>query len=65
LQIFGKNNINLNTDIVQTKAIIEMENIITQSYTISENHNALSTGPVTVANGVIITVPEGSTWTVM
>jgi len=65
LQIFGKNNINLNTDIVQTKAIIEMENIITQSYTISENHNALSAGPVTVANGVIITVPEGSTWTVM
>ena len=35
------------------------------SYTIQTNKNALTAGPVTVANGVIVTVPNGSTWTVV
>ena len=36
-----------------------------QPYTIQTNKNALTAGPVTVANGVIVTVPDGSTWTVV
>ena len=38
---------------------------ITQSYSIPVNKNAMSAGPITVSNGVIVTVPNGSTWTVV
>ena len=43
----------------------ENDTTINNSYTIPTNKNALTAGPVTVANGVIITVPEGSTWTIV
>ena len=35
------------------------------NYTISENHNAFSAGPITVADGVEVTVNDGSVWTVV
>jgi hypothetical protein len=38
---------------------------ITTDYTITTNKNAMTAGPVTVANGVTVTVPSGSTWTVV
>lgn len=38
---------------------------ITSNYTITANHNAGTFGPVTIQEGVIITVPEGSTWSVV
>lgn len=43
------------------------ENDITLStnYTITTNKNAMTAGPITIANGVTITVPNGSTWTVV
>jgi len=44
---------------------IENEAVITQSSTINDGHNALSAGPVTLNSGVTITVPSGSTWTVV
>lgn len=43
----------------------ENDTVITTSYTIPVNKNAMSAGPITVANGVVITVPDGSTWTVV
>ena len=43
----------------------ENSNTVTQSYTISTNKNALSAGPITVNNGVVITVPASSTWVVL
>ncbi len=43
----------------------ENDTTINSSYTIQTNKNALTAGPVTVANGVIVTVPDGSTWTVV
>ena len=43
----------------------ENDTTINSSYTIQTNKNALTAGPVTVANGVIVTVPNGSTWTVV
>lgn len=42
----------------------ENSNVITQSYTITAGHNALTAGPVTIADGVVISVPDGSFWTV-
>lgn len=38
---------------------------VTQSYSISDNKNAMTAGPVTIANGVTVTVPNGSVWTVI
>lgn len=43
----------------------ENDQIITASYTITTNKNAMTAGPVTVNAGVIVTVPSGSTWTVV
>jgi hypothetical protein len=39
-------------------------NIFT-SYTIPLNKNAITGGPVTVANGATVTVQDGSTWTIV
>ncbi len=38
---------------------------ITQNYTIPANQNAMSAGPITIANGVVVTISDGSTWTVV
>lgn len=38
---------------------------ITASYTIPTNFNAMSAGPITVGTGAIVTVPNGSTWTIV
>jgi hypothetical protein len=38
---------------------------VTASYTISSNSNAMSAGPITINSGVTVTVPSGSTWTVV
>lgn len=35
------------------------------TYNIPSNQNAMSAGPITIANGVTVTVPNGSTWTVV
>jgi hypothetical protein len=38
---------------------------ISENYTIPSGSNGMSAGPVTVASGVTVTVPSGSTWTVV
>jgi hypothetical protein len=38
---------------------------ITVNYTITAGKNAMTAGPVTIADGVTVTVPDGSTWTVV
>ena len=43
----------------------ENSNVLTESYTISENKNAITAGPITVADGVVVTVPANSVWTVV
>lgn len=44
-----------------------MENAATinTNSTINTGNNALSAGPVSVASGITVTVPSGSTWTVV
>jgi hypothetical protein len=43
------------------------ENDITVSvdYTITANKNAMSAGPITVANGISVVVPNGAVWSVV
>jgi len=38
---------------------------VTQDYTLTAGKNAMSAGPVTVADGIIVTVPDGARWTIV
>jgi len=38
---------------------------VSANYTIPTNYNAMTTGPISVNSGVVVTVPSGSTWTVI
>lgn len=41
------------------------DKVITEDFTIPTGKNALSAGPITVDTGVTVTVPIGSTWTII
>ena len=43
----------------------ENSQTITSNYTITSGKNAGTFGPVTIADGVTVTIPDGSTWTVV
>ena len=38
---------------------------VTTNYTISTSKNAMSAGPIGIATGVTVTIPSGSTWTIV
>ena len=38
---------------------------VTANYTITSGKNAMSAGPITVDSGVTVTVPSGSTWSIV
>ena len=38
---------------------------VAQNYTITSGKNAMSAGPITLAGSVVVTIPSGSTWTVV
>ena len=43
----------------------ENDTVVTDTYSITQNQNAVTAGPVTIANNITVTVPNGSTWTVV
>jgi len=43
----------------------ENQQTITANYTITTSYNAMTAGPVTINSGATVTVPSGSTWTVI
>lgn len=47
------------------RTFYENDQSVNTSYTISSGKNAMSAGPITIANGVTVTVPDGSTYTVV
>jgi hypothetical protein len=47
------------------KVFWENANTITTNYTISSNKNAGTFGPVTINAGVVVTIPPGSSWTIV
>ena len=47
------------------KVFYENDVTITSDYTITTNKNAMSAGPVTINNGVTVTVPDGSVWSIV
>jgi hypothetical protein len=56
---------------LQSSALVASNGIVVNSatvsadYTIPSGSNAMSAGPVTVADGITVTVPSGSTWVVV
>jgi len=47
------------------KVFYENDISVAQSYTISSGKNAMSAGPITLAANVVVTIPNGSVWTVV
>tara|TARA_R100000406_G_scaffold81677_1_gene63530 strand:+ start:14454 stop:14759 length:306 start_codon:yes stop_codon:yes gene_type:complete len=50
---------------VADDCIYENSQTISNNYTISTNKNAMSAGPITVNASVTVTVPSGSTYTII
>jgi hypothetical protein len=48
-----------------TNGIYINNKAVATNYTIPTNYNAMSAGPVTVNSGITVTVPSGSTWTIV
>jgi hypothetical protein len=44
---------------------IENGQTVTTNYTLTTGKNALSAGPITIADGVTVTVPSGQVWTIV
>ena len=43
----------------------ENDIIVSVDYTITTGKNAMSAGPITVADGISVTIPSGSVWTIV
>jgi hypothetical protein len=46
-------------------AVYENKQSITANYTMSTGYNGESVGPITIASGVVVTIPSGSRWVVL
>jgi hypothetical protein len=49
----------------QAGVFFENDTTLTSDYTITAGKNAMTAGPITIADGVTVTIPDGSTWTVV
>ena len=52
-------------DDCREKVFYENEQQVDFSYTLSADTNAMSAGPITIADGVDVNVPDGQTWTIV
>lgn len=46
-------------------AFYENDTTITADYTITTGKNAMTAGPITIADGVSVTIPDGSVWSIV
>ena len=47
------------------QVFVENDQTVTTDYEISANKNAMSAGPITINNGVVVEIPSGSTWVIV
>ena len=47
------------------QVFFENDTTITDDYTISAGKNAMTAGPITIANNATVVIPVGSTWTIV
>lgn len=43
----------------------ENNQTIISDYTISTSRNAMSAGPITVSDGITVTIPDGASWSIV
>ena len=48
-----------------TSGMLVHSNVINSDYTLDTNNNAVSAGPISIANGVTVTVSSGAIWTIV
>lgn len=48
-----------------TEAIKMNVQTISANYAIPSGYNGMSAGPITIANGVTVTIPDGSSWSIV
>jgi hypothetical protein len=48
-----------------SEGLFEHANTISANYSITSGNNAMSGGPITINSGISVTVPSGSTWTIV
>jgi hypothetical protein len=51
--------------VVTSAGLFEMANTISANYTIANGNNGISAGPITISDGVTVTIPTGSRWIVV
>lgn len=49
----------------QDQVFVENGQTVTTDYTVTAGFNAMSTGPITVNGGIVVTLPSGSRWVVL
>lgn len=47
------------------QVFFENDQVVTTNYTITASKNAITAGPVTIANGAVVTIPSGSVWSIV
>lgn len=47
------------------KIFFENDQVVTSNYTVTPGKNAMSAGDITINSGVDVTLPSGSTWTIV
>lgn len=47
------------------KVFVNNDQVVTANYSIPVGQNSMTAGPVTINDGVTITVPDGSTWSIV
>jgi hypothetical protein len=45
--------------------VYENTQTISSNYTIPTGSSAMSVGPITIASGVVVTIPSGSRWAIL
>jgi hypothetical protein len=53
------------TSNITTLGLWENNRTISANYTIGSTNSAMSSGPITINSGVVVTIPAGSRWVVM
>ena len=48
-----------------SEGLFEHANTISANYSITSGNNAIAGGPITINSGISVTVPSGSTWTIV
>lgn len=62
----GANLLEINQDAMSFSGVFwENGQTVSANYTITTNRNAVSAGPITINNGVTVTIPDGSEWSIV